>query len=313
MSFSAQPDRAYADMHHWIERWSDIDTRLASLLLAPGDEAAFSDALAETERQAAALLDIDADATLYWLFQLAASSTVGYSTSHALVCWSLCRLVGPGIGLTADQQQSLAMAALTMNIGMTRLQDTLAEQAVPPTSEQRRQIDAHPATGAALLRDLGVKDSGWLQTVERHHHPDTPEAMTRLLQAVDRYSAMISPRETRPGQCVTDSGRHTLLQQGAGLDALGHTLVRTIGICPPGTFVRLQDDRVAIVLRRSDCPGEPWVASILDARGFPLPEPSLIDTGHDGEGIAAALVTRSVRVRLNHMRLLQLSRMALAQ
>jgi HD-GYP domain-containing protein (c-di-GMP phosphodiesterase class II) len=298
-------------MRDWIERWSDIETQLSRLLLAPNEAPAFVNQLNGVESQAHELLALDEDATLYWLLQLASSSTMGYSTSHALVCWAICRLVGRAVDCPSVEQQGLALAALTMNIGMTRLQDELAEQSTPPTPAQLQVIDDHPRKGVALLAGLGVQNALWLDIVAQHHDPAAVRRVTQLLQAVDRYSAMISPRETRPGQCVTDSGRYALLKQGVGPDDLGHALVKTVGVCPPGTFVRLEDDRVAIVLRRSSRPGEPWVATIQDGRGFPVVEPALIDTGHDGEGIAAALVTRTVRARLNHARLLQLSRMAL--
>lgn len=312
MAFSAHPDPAYGAMRDWIERWSEIEARLSRLLLVPADSSAFADQITQTEQQAHELLDLDADASLYWLFQLASSSAVGYSTSHALVCWALCRLVARSLDLPPVEQQALAHAALTMNIAMTGLQDALALQPSPPTPEQRQQIDEHPEAGTRLLSTLGIQNPLWLNTVAQHHHPAPDRLTTQLLQAADRYSAMISPRETRAGQCVTDSGRQALLRLGAGPDDLGHVLIKTVGICPPGTFVRLEDDRVAIVLRRSGRPGEPWVASVLDQRGFPVVEPALIDTGDDGEGIAAALVSQTVRARLNHPRLLQLSRMALA-
>ncbi|TDQ43976.1 HD-GYP domain-containing protein [Tepidicella xavieri] len=314
MSFAAQPDPAYAAMRDWMERWSDLEARLAALLLAPQEAGHFPARLQDIHHQADTLLALDADATLYWLFQLAASSPVGYSASHAMVCWALCRLVGQTLGHTEQEQTSLACAALTMNIAMTRLQDELANQTAPPTAEQRAAIDTHAARGAQWLRELGVRDAAWLQIVEQHHLTEAElPAPVRLLQAADRYAAMISPRETRPGRCVTDSSRHALIHQGHGVDDVGHALVRTVGICPPGSFVRLQDDRIAVVLRRSGRPAEPWVATVLDARGIPVAEPTLVDTGRDGDGIAAALVTQTVRVRLNHPRLLQLSRMALAQ
>ncbi len=314
MNFSPHPDPAYAAMQHWPQQWSDLETRLAALLLAPQAQAQFTDPLQRLHREARVLLDMDPDSTLYWLFQLAASTTVAYSASHAMVCWALCQLVGEDLGLMTAERDSLALAALTMNLSMTRLQDTLAEQSTPPTPEQREQINTHAARSAQWLRELGVTDPLWLDTIEQHHQTDAALPLpVRILQAMDRYAAMISPRETRPGRCVTDSARHSVVKAGQTLDEVGHALLRTVGICPPGTFVRLADDRIAVVLRRSGRPGEPWVATVLDAHGTPVVEPELIDTGHDGQGIEAALISRTVRVRLNHARLLQLSRMALAQ
>lgn len=314
MTFTPHPDPAYGAMSHWMQQWSDLETELAALLLAPQAAPDWLTRVQALHRRARQLLELDTDSSLYWLFQLAASSTVSYSASHAVVCWALCQLVADDLQRPAEERDSLALAALTMNLAMTRLQDDLAEQATPPSDDQRAQIDTHAARGAQWLRELGVTDALWLDTVEHHHLPGPDlDVSTRILQAMDRYAALIAPRETRPGRCVTDSGRHAVAKTGQTLDEVGHALLRTVGICPPGTFVRLADERVAVVLRRSGRPGEPWVATVLDAHDTPVVEPELIDTGEDGLGIAAALVTRSVRVRLNHVRLLQLSRVALSR
>jgi len=197
---------------------------------------------------------------------------------------------------------------------MTPLQNTLAEQPQEPSAEQRAAIETHAARSAQWLRELGVTDADWLHTVELHHEPqDDLDTPTRLLQAVDRYAAQISPRETRAGRCVTDSGRQAVVAHSQGaVNAIGHALLRTVGICPPGSFVRLEDESTAVVLRRTDRPDAPWVAQVLDAAGAALADPTLIDTRLDGCGIAAALVAQTVRVRLNHARLLHLSRIALA-
>lgn len=321
MNFAAAPDPAYALMREWTQRWSDLESDLAQLLLQPHGHSDFCARVQALEAQARELLQIDPDASLYWLLQLATSSSIGYSSSHALLCWALCRLVAPSsLDYPDAKQDSLAHAALTMNIGMTQLQNTLAEQTIEPSAEQRAAIDTHAARGAQWLRELGVTDADWLHTVEQHHErSDELDTPTRLLQAADRYAAQISPRETRAGRCVTDSGRHAMLATDAGtgsgasaINAIGHALLRTVGICPPGSFVRLEDDTIAVVLRRTTQPGAPWVASVLDVAGAALAEPTLIDTRTDGCGIAAALVAQTVRVRLNHARLLHLSRMALA-
>ena len=60
-------------------------------------------------------LEHDADSTLYWLIQCAAASSVGYSSSHALVCASLCHVVAPVVGLDAAQQRSLDRKSTRLN------------------------------------------------------------------------------------------------------------------------------------------------------------------------------------------------------
>lgn len=298
-------------MLDWMVRWTDLETQLAALLSAPRRFTDFLPRLEQLRADVEILLAADEDAALYWLFQLAASTSIGYSTSHAMACWAMCRLLGAAVGVSAQDAAALERAALTMNIGMTRLQDALAAQPHPPTKEQRALIDTHAARGAQCLRECGVRDARWLDIVEQHHDEDSRDLAVRLLQRIDRYSALVSPRETRPGRNPTDSARTLLAQSSAQPDAIGRALLQTLGICPPGTFVRLVDGQVAVVLRRSGRPGEPWVCAVLDAAGHPVPEPALIDTGKETTAIEAALQTTTVRVRLNHPRLLQLSRRAL--
>jgi len=60
--------------------------------------------------------------------------------------------------------------------------------------------------------------------------------------------------------------------------------------------------------RRGASPGTPWVAPVLDAHGLPVVTPEVIDTSNEGCGIEAALIASTVRARLPHARLLQLSR-----
>ena len=78
-----------------ISAWTDLENRLSRLLRAPHEAEDFVHDLLFIEQHMVALLETDADGSLYLLLQLAASSSVGYSASHALVCASLCQLVGP--------------------------------------------------------------------------------------------------------------------------------------------------------------------------------------------------------------------------
>ncbi|WP_342128934.1 HD-GYP domain-containing protein [Hydrogenophaga sp. OTU3427] len=315
---TATPTNSWPAASDLTGAWTDMETRLSRLLRAPGEAEDFVHDLLQIEQHMVALLQTDADGSLYLMLQLAASSNVGYSASHALVCASLCHLVASEMVDDAGLVRSLDRAALTMNIAMTRVQDDLALQASQPTPAQKRQIDSHALDGVALLESMGVTDPVWLEIVARHH--DAPDLqteadgpmtlLTRILMATDRYTALISPRETRSGRCITDSGRNVVARRGNAPDPVGHTLLRIVGICPPGTFVRLQDQSVAVVLRRTEQPGTPLVAQVLDAQGNPIPDPPLLRTDAEPHQVEAALVTRSVRVRLNHVRLLQMAALA---
>ena len=89
-------------------------------------------------------------------------------------------------------------------------------------------------------------------------------------------------------------------------DEVGHALVRAVGLCPPGTYVRLDNKELAVVMRRSSKPNHPHVAIVVDQAGALLNPPRLHRTANASPRIQAALAASAVRVRLNHHLILQL-------
>jgi hypothetical protein len=167
-----------------------------------------------------------------------------------------------------------------------------------------------------MLANLGVADDDWLDIVSSHHddgvdRTDVPIVttairLTRILKAVDRYSAMISPRLSRAGRSATESARAVMANASEKTDEVGHALVRAVGLCPPGTYVRLDNDEVAVVVRRSDRNNHPFVAIIGKSTGELLRIPRLHSTADRAPRIRSALAASAVRARLNHFQILQL-------
>jgi HD-GYP domain-containing protein (c-di-GMP phosphodiesterase class II) len=248
---------------------------------------------------------------------------VGYSASHSLVCAVLCHLIAGELLLVPRERDSLVRAALTMNIAMTALQDELAGQVDKPSPEQQEAIHGHSVKGAEMLTHLGVADELWLDIVHSHHE-DAPEKgdlrsvppavrLTRILKTVDRYAAMISPRMSRAGRSATESARSVMANASAKSDEIGHAMVRAVGLCPPGTYVRMDSDEVAIVVRRSTQSNQPYVAIFGRPNGETLAQPRLHGTAKQAPHIRSALAASAVRTRLNHFHILQLGAYAAQQ
>jgi HD-GYP domain-containing protein (c-di-GMP phosphodiesterase class II) len=286
------------------------------VLGSPESVQEFAPRVLQYDRWMQQLLARDTDVGLYLLFQLATNSPVGYSASHALVCAVLSHLIAAELKLPREERDSLIRASLTMNIAMTALQDHLAGQVERPSPAQMDAIRAHPVKGGMMLANLGVDNELWLDVVSSHHddRADADDLMSapartrlaRIVRVVDRYAAMISPRKTRAGRSSTESMRSVMGEPGESVDEVGQALVRTVGLCPPGTYVRLDNGDVAVVMRRSSVPNQPHVAIVLDQSGEPLGQPRLHRTAQSDPQIRSALTASSVRVRLNHHLVLQL-------
>lgn len=317
---SVKSENDYEDL---LSLWSDLESGLSVILASPDSIQEFEQRVWQYDRWMQTLLERDADVGLYLLFQLATNSSVGYSASHALICGVLCHLIANELKLAINERNSLIHAAMTMNIAMTTIQDQLALQTETLSTQQLDAIRAHAIKGAMTLTNLGVSDELWVETVSAHHDENTDKIelralpprrrLVRILRVVDRYAAMISPRKSRQGRSATESVRSIMTGRVSYNDEVGHALVRAVGLCPPGTYVRLQDSSLAVVMRRSEKPNLPHVAIVTSIAGEVLAQPVLHRTANSRPAIQAALSTSLVRLRLNHHLILQLGAYAAQQ
>jgi HD-GYP domain-containing protein (c-di-GMP phosphodiesterase class II) len=313
MSFILKSEDEYEDL---LGLWADLESGLAMLLSHPYKVQEFSSRIQQYDRWMQNLIQYDTDVALYLLFQLASHSPAGYSASHALVCAVLCHLIAREVELPPHERDSLVHAALTMNIAMTELQDQLALQSGRPTPEQELAVRAHEARGAEMLGDLDVQDALWLKTVQEHHQVQpfkedllslAPQRrLVHILNVVDRYAAMISPRKSREGRSASESAKGILNIGNRHNNPVGETLVRVVGMFPPGTFVQLDNASVGVVVRRSQHNNHPDVAIVLNDQGQLMRPPALHSSAKGKPVISAALPASMVQERVNHHMILQL-------
>ncbi|MCE1251789.1 MAG: phosphohydrolase [Comamonadaceae bacterium] len=245
------------------------------------------------------------DATLLALIMLSAQETQMYSATHAMLVAVAC-MVTARETLHWGEQRALQVgrAALSMNIAMTALQDHLALQTDPLSWPQIMAIESHAAQSAQQLQQLGVADPLWLEAVRRHHErtpgplaDKTPaEQLARLIQRADVFGARIAPRASRLPMLATAAMQGSYYDETRQVDEAGAALVKTLGIYPPGTLVRLASQEVAVVLRRGASATTPRVAVVLSRSGAPTGEMIPRDTTLAQWKITAPVAHKDVRV-----------------
>lgn len=297
------------------EQCAEVAARLRRLLvalaqqaLAPPDAAVRLEQLWRDLQQWAAGRVAQEAATLVLTYR-ACSSPAEYSVLHALQCAVLAQRVAPLLALPAGEVRPLVLACATMNVAMVQLQDALAQQTQPVSPAQRAQIDAHAAEGERLLRAAGVTDEAWLQAVRWHHARPPASVLSALptswrlasiVQALDRYTAAMSPRASRPGRSAKDAARTVLARNVLGAqDPVGLALVQLLGLYPPGTFVRLQAGELALVLRPGQKAATPVAAVVVNRMGEPLGAPKLVDCARPEYAVAEAVPGSAVKARID--------------
>jgi HD-GYP domain-containing protein (c-di-GMP phosphodiesterase class II) len=239
-----------------------------------------------------------------------------YSATHAMLVSVMCGLAAREVlKWPKEQEQQLCKAALTMNLGMTALQDQLTKQAEAPTAVQRKVIDAHGARSEAMLIDLGITDANWLEAVRDHHTQapgqletrTTPQQIARLIQRADMFAARLAPRAGRPPISPAAAMQACYFDENRQVDEAGAALIKAVGIYQPGSFVRLATDEVAIVVKRGFNTSTPRVAVLISRSGMPTVEPMVRDTSTRNYRVVASVPHREVKVQVNLERLLPLT------
>lgn len=256
------------------------------------------------------------DGALFALFHLSASEIRMYSATHAMLVSVMCGLAAREVlAWPTEQEQLLCLAALTMNLGMTDLQDKLAQQLTPVSPEQRQQIDRHALRSVDLLQRAGVRDTDWLEAVTHHHivapGPLAPRSpgmrMARLIQRADMFGARLAPRASRVPTAPAAAMQASYFDENRQVDEAGAALIKAVGIYSPGSFVKLNTDEVAAVIRRGANTTTPKVAVLINREGIPVAEPVIRDTALRDYRIVASVPHREVKVRVNLQRMLALT------
>ncbi len=228
-----------------------------------------------TELQA--LVERDADAALAAV-QLDLDDAGHISRQvHAAI---LCQMALRARDRDPAEVDSLMAAALTYDLALGPIAETLNRQQGELSPQQRRQVSAHPEEAVLLLKAAGVEDPLWLDAVLHHHErldgSGYPNRLVgrdigdgaRLLAVVDIFSAMVRPRAYRAAVIARNALRNLFMERGTAVDAeLPGLLVKEIGVFPPGTVVRLASGEVGVVTHRGGNAACPRVARLVNANG----------------------------------------------
>lgn len=295
--------------------WLDLQVQ-TNALLRDTQPANFVDRLERLNAQLTRHSRTNPDGTMFALIQLSATEVRMYSATHALLVSVMCGLAARDVlKWSEEQQHSLCNATLTMNLGMTGLQDQLTRQAEAPSPVQRRAIDAHAQKSVEILTELGVTDTVWLDGV-REHHTQTPGPLgprspglqlARLIQRADMFAARLAPRAGRTPIAPAAAMQACYFDENRQVDETGAALIKAVGIYQPGSFVRLATDEVAVVIKRGQNTSTPRVAVLVNRSGMPTLEPTIRETSTRDFRIVASVPHRDVKVQINLERLLPLT------
>lgn len=210
-----------------------------------------------------------------------------YIVVHQIMGAALVEVIAGRKGLTAEERRPYVCAALTRDIGQLGIQHDLDKCDGPLPESLKEAMVKHPLRGAELLSRAGVKDNAWLHAVKQHHERFDGNGYPNKLQGdditwgggvlaiTDMYSAMTKPRPYRnKAHFPQNALRDMYLGKDESMDGeLVQTLIKEIGMFPPGSIVRLKNGEIAVIKNRTNKVNDAVVFSVYDPKGMPLLAP----------------------------------------
>jgi len=262
---------------------------------------------------------LNTDACLVSLFFHRGRAEKNYRVRHVVDTAMIAIILAIKQGFSRRDIARIVAAAFTMNVGMWSVQNRLATQSEPLDDTDKKNISEHPLKSVELLKKAGIKDTTWHEEVLCHHEKQDGSGYplglagndilpgAQIIGLADRFTALLVTRGTRdsipPGQAL----KLLLMTEGETIEAdLFGLLTKSVGLYPPGCFVRLLNGETAIVVRTGQ-DGKPYATSFLDVDNGSMAIPIQRDTAEKQYAILGPVTLQEDEIPLIVKKVLDMS------
>jgi HD-GYP domain-containing protein (c-di-GMP phosphodiesterase class II) len=178
---------------------------------------------------------------------------------HALNTMTLCMLVGKKSGLSEVELADLALGALAHDAGKAQIPPQILKT-WPRKKHEEDFYRQHVQYGLEFAAQSGAFTREALAVIADHHEavdgsgwPQGKKGASvgaRILALVDRYDRLCSPEAPGREPLLPSEALSTMFRKQAHAfdQTLLHTLIKLLGVYPPGTVVQLSDESLALVV-----------------------------------------------------------------
>ncbi|KJH76744.1 MULTISPECIES: HD-GYP domain-containing protein [unclassified Pseudomonas] len=187
-----------------------------------------------------------------------------YTYMHSVAVCALMIALARQLGLDEAQVHEAGIAGLLHDIGKVTISDTILNKPGKLTDSEYATVCHHPQAGAAILVSCRHV-SALAVDVCLHHHEKVDGSgypfglngeqislFARMAAVCDVYDAITSDRAYKKGWGPAESIQKMAQWHGHFDKKVFDAFVRTVGIYPVGSLVRLQSGGLAVVIEQHE-------------------------------------------------------------
>ncbi len=224
-----------------------------------------------------------------------------YTYLHSVAVCVLMVALGKQLGLRGEELKQVGVAGLLHDIGKMAIPAEVLNKPDKLTDKEFEIIKDHPRKGWEILRSVHETCDAALDVCLHHHEridgKGYPEKLSldnltlyaRMGAVCDVYDAVTSERCYKKGWEPADAIRKMAMWKDGHFDeTVFHAFVKTIGIYPNGTLLKLKSGRLAVVLEQSEkSAATPLVKVFFSVRANGYIPPEIIDLSKSVDSIVS--------------------------
>jgi putative nucleotidyltransferase with HDIG domain len=186
-----------------------------------------------------------------------------YSYMHSVAVCALMVALGRELGFDQEQCRTAGTAGLLHDVGKALMPLDILNKPGKLTDAEFDVMRSHPVRGFELLQEAHGTSPDAMDVCLHHHervdgtgYPhklpvDRLSTLVRMGSICDVYDAITSDRPYKNGWDPAESIGQMASWKGQFDPAIFATFVKSVGIYPTGSLVRLQSDRLAVVIEQN--------------------------------------------------------------
>ena len=222
-----------------------------------------------------------------------------YTYMHSVAVCALMIALSRQLGLDEQQTRDAGMAGLLHDLGKAMIPIEILNKPGKLTDEEFALVKTHPEEGYKLLLE-GKGISEMTKDVCLHHHEkidgsgypkglngETMSLYAKMGAVCDVYDAVTSNRPYKAGWDPAESIKRMAEWKGHFDPTVFQAFVKSLGIYPIGSFVRLESGKLGVVVEQGDQSLlKPKVKVFFSTKSNAYIKPETIDLARSPEKIA---------------------------